>query len=331
MTTRRKQKEKHEEEGEEDRALLFLVAASRGERALPRRRVFFFPFFVHTLLFFSLRLPSSLLFSPLLLSLFSPQSRGGRRVHQPHELLDRHLARVRPHGVGPLALHLLPRQRRADPEHAHARRARGRDARRRVLDHDAVSRVRAEGGGRGQEGVGRRLEPLEGVGGDDGVEVVGPGHEADGVEARVDLDQVRRGGDGGPEAGRAAGGDERPRARGRDAVAAPFLPQRGQVLGEEERLELGDVRLGDPALLGDAGEEVGLPGPDKGDKLLRGDAVVMGGVVGEREREGERGEKKRESEGERGAKGASKKRKKEKKGAKKNFSKLTPRSRRASA
>ena len=41
-------------------------------------------------------------------------SRGGGRIHQSHQILHRHLARVLPHGIGPFLLHLLPRERGAD-------------------------------------------------------------------------------------------------------------------------------------------------------------------------------------------------------------------------
>ena len=206
--------------------------------------------------------------------------RDGRGIHQPHQLLHRHLARVPPHGIRLLQFHLLPRERGADAQDPHAGGPRCRDARGRVLYDNAAPRVRAEGLGRGQERVGRWLEPLERVGGDDGIEIVPSGNEADGIQARVDLDRVRGRGDGGPEPGRAAGRDERPGARGRDAVAAALFFEGCQILGEEVIFQFGDVGLGDPALLGDAGEEICLSGPDKGDKLLRGDAASVFFVVG---------------------------------------------------
>src|SRR3954447_3641967 len=121
---------------------------------------------------------------------------------------------------------------RRHPDHGHARRAGGGHAGLRVLERDAVPRVGADGGGRGEVDVGRGLGVLDVLGADDRVEaVVDPGGAQ---RARGELPAgVRR------EADR-----DRPLAQGREQLerARHRLDPRAVELGVDELAQL-DAQL----------------------------------------------------------------------------------------
>ena len=131
--------------------------------------------------------------------------------------------------------------RRRDGPHGHAGRAAGGDARRRVLEHDAVGGVDAEALGREQVGVGRRLPAGHHVGGDEDVRAGQPGAREAGAGER-----------------QLAGGDDRD---GRRARARP-PPRAGARLPRVGDLGVGDEapRRPRPRRRGRAGRSRGAPG-----------------------------------------------------------------------